>query len=85
MLHNLQTVDGTYVVNQSTMLSYLLLYLNCEENIKFTEIMCMYKGIMCMYKGIMFSHLIRHKKVVLFHESGFFNPYRTNVENRVSS
>jgi len=59
VLYNLQTVDGTYVVNQSTMLSYLLLYLNCEENIEFTE-------IMCIYKGIMFSHLIMHKKKKLF-------------------
>jgi len=68
VLHNLQTVDGTYsyVVNQSTTLSYLLLYLNCEENIKFTE-------ITCVYNGITFSHLIMHKKVVHFHEFGFFN------------
>ena len=73
VLYNLQTVDGTYVVNQPTVLSYLLLYLNCKENIKFSE-------IICIYKGIMLSHLIMHKKkVVHFHESSFFNFIQSTV------
>lgn len=72
VLCSLQIVDGTYVVNQSTMLSYLLLYLKWEENIKFTE-------IMCKYKGITFTHLIMHKKVVLYHESGYFNFIQSTV------
>jgi hypothetical protein len=72
MLCNLQTVVATHVVNQSTVLSYLLLHLNWLENIKFTE-------IMCKFRGITFSHSIMHKRVVLFHEPSFFNFIQSTV------